>query len=238
MKNLIASIILISGVLFCMPVQSYATTTSLICSTPSGLIAVQGTTCSAAFTSKTTSTVPGLTEGLCAKVVSGELTYGSCGGGGTTSTLGVTGTYSAPFTVLGGYAGTGKTGFGFYTLGSSATDTCDGRIGEYLDLVVDVGGAYNGPDMTIDHFGQFGFCKSLNVAGSVMTTVSVSSPSLVTTGTYQDTSGGQEATMSLGQTGAPSGGCSSGSIYTRLDGTPGATLYVCQSSLWVAATSP
>lgn len=34
--------------------------------------------------------------------------------------------------------------------------------------------------------------------------------------------------------GAPAGACTTGSLYTRTDGTAGATLYVCENSAWVA----
>ncbi len=46
------------------------------------------------------------------------------------------------------------------------------------------------------------------------------------------------ASMRLGQIGAPAGPCTSGSLYTRSDGGVGSTLYVCESSAWVAATTP
>ncbi len=261
MKNLILILILVGGCLI-SPVRSNAA--PLICAATlndntSVLVPVLGTSCSAAFVAKKTGSVPGLTNGQCLQVISGDIGLGSCGTSGAATlagdnaftgnnTFGNSGTYSAPIKVLGGFAGTGKSGFGFYTLGSSATDSCSGIVGQYVDLVVDIGGAYNGPAMTIDHSGFVGLCKNLFLGGNLLSSNgSISAASLNSSGgillsnsgTYADyTGGGGAATMSLGQTGAPSGACVSGSIYTRNDGSVGSTFYACESSLWVAATTP
>jgi hypothetical protein len=80
MKNLIMSLILISGVL-CIPVRSNAA--PLICQSVTNgittLVPVLGTSCAAAFVAKGTSSVPGLTNGQCLQVISGDLGYGACG---------------------------------------------------------------------------------------------------------------------------------------------------------------
>ncbi len=166
-------------------------------------------------------------------------TWGSCGG--STSDLGTSGTYSAPLKIEGGYAGSGKSGFGFFTLGSSATDTCSGIVGEYVDLYVDIGGAYNGPAMTINSKGSVGFCGGSGNSGlhaqrlsSSETVVAASGFLLTTDGTYTDSTGGANATMSLGQIGAPSGTCASGSIYTQADGQSLSTNWICISGGWIA----
>jgi hypothetical protein len=45
------------------------------------------------------------------------------------------------------------------------------------------------------------------------------------------------ATISLGNTGAPSDPCVNGSIYTRSDGTVGASHYDCYGAVWHASAT-
>ncbi len=347
MKYLIVSIFLLSG-LFCSPVQSYAA--PLICTTPNGLVAILGTTCAAAFHAKTTSTVPGLTEGLCAKVVSGELTYGTCasgatvpnpnatgqtlfsangstfsllnagsngqvltlsggvptwaaggGGGGVTSVTSSNGLYltASPTTgavvvglptsgtscasVIGsefslthsGMFGVGGLNFdgtnlgvcgdlytdgAFHTQGeiyygrglhptpSNTATFQDGFVfpsgqtllpGSQTAIGSSDGDTINGigcssfeieviglsRSMCIDNSGNTSFGRDVRITAGTLTAAAVSASS------YTDSSS-NSATMQLGQSGAPSGACVSGSTYTRTDGGPGTTLYDCESSVW------
>ena len=45
---------------------------------------------------------------------------------------------------------------------------------------------------------------------------------------------GGTATITLGAAGTPTGSCVTGSFYTRSDGGPGSTLYVCENGNWVS----
>lgn len=66
------------------------------------------------------------------------------------------------------------------------------------------------PALALDIFGNFQVCGAV----------------------YSGPSG---APILLGNTGAPSGACTNGSMYTRADGSVGAALYVCYGATWHAS---
>lgn len=94
-------------------------------------------------------------------------------------------------------------------IGSSATDTVSGVDCQNYEIDIN----NNSPAFCISNGLKAGFASSVSI-------------------------GGTSATIILGQTGAPSGACVSGSLYTRSDGGVGSTLYACEASAWVAAGTP
>lgn len=76
---------------------------------------------------------------------------------------------------------------------------------------------------------------SSGVAGQVLSSTGTATLWATPTSSNPSANG---ATESLGNVGAPTGACISGSIYTRSDGAVGSTLYACEASAWVAASTP
>jgi hypothetical protein len=85
------------------------------------------------------------------------------------------------------------------------------------------------------HLGSYlaDFSNSHGTSGQVLSST-VSGTAWVTT----PVTSANTAAVLLGHAGAPAGACVSGSLYTRSDGGAGSTLYACESSVWVAATTP
>jgi hypothetical protein len=81
--------------------------------------------------------------------------------------------------------------------------------------------------------GQNGVARVRNIfaAGSISTSGAISTTSTITGKSVGVSTGGTTVTWTNGQ-GAPSGACSTGSMYTRTDGGPGSTLYVCEAGVW------
>ncbi len=116
----------------------------------------------------------------------------------------------------------GSANVGVITLGSDTTQVCGGVLGFSLALV-DVGGA-----ALTSSDGGTGICSNLSVGGAISEggqTLNFGGPSAA---------GG---TLLVGQSGAPSDPCVSGSIYTRSDGSVGAALYVCYGAVWHASAT-
>ncbi len=274
MKNLIACLILISGILF-IPVRSDANVT-LICTTPSGVVSVFAISCASAYPGNKTSSLPGLTSGLCAKVISADLAMGTCSSGGITS---INGDSTLVQTIVGDSFITVSQGGGGETdlnLNSSNLAQLDGN-NTFSGTNTFSLGINSGSPNSYSTFGTFGvgtggtvvidnsathcsvatnvsafrishspvgilFCMDISGRTEFSNTVNVnadlSSTGTIIAGNGFSDSVGSGANLMIGHTGAPSGTCTNGSIYTRSDGTPGAILYVCESNSWVAATTP
>lgn len=119
----------------------------------------------------------------------------------------------------------GSANAGAISLGSDTTKTCAGIPGFSLALVDAGGAALTSSD------GGTGVCSNLFVNGVISMT---GGHRLINFGATD----GSAPTLQLGMAGAPAGACNSGSIYTRSDGTTGASVYNCMTSAWVAAPSP
>jgi hypothetical protein len=186
------------------------------------------------------------TTGQVLTVVGGVPAWAASGGGGgsnfpTGITTGVPGS-DGPFATVASAGGP----VGFTT---NILATCGAGGATANDLLISDSG--NGHIVCLDNagnleiLGQFDANGGINsFGGPIVSDTGVrapvffqTSPGFSSFGGYTDTSGSM-ATMQLGQTGAPSGACNSGSIYTRNDGGAGTTLYGCYSSTWHAATTP
>jgi hypothetical protein len=169
-----------------------------------------------------------------------------CTGGPSSSnfpngiTTGVSGT-AGPFAIVGTHSGT-------VTLSSTAVDVpnlCVEVPNANFDALV-IRNNHSGEDIVcIDSNGTLSTATDINAPYGQVEGFFVIGGNSSGTGTgfgsggYQDGSGaGDGAIMQLGRTGAPTGACTSGSIYTRSDGTTGASVYNCMTSAWVAAPSP
>ena len=73
--------------------------------------------------------------------------------------------------------------------------------------------------------------RNIVAAGNISTLGNISTTSAITGRSVGVSIGGTTVTWTNG-TGAPSGSCSTGSMYTRTDGGPGTTLYVCEAGAW------
>ena len=137
-------------------------------------------------------------------------------------------------------AGAGINGAGagnFTTIGADSTVNCGGAFTANNGDALVLNNSISGPILTVDLNSTTTFCNSMNVIGPITTSGGLIASGNVLAQGVVDTLGGN-ATFLMGRTGAPSGACISGSIYTRSDGTTGASVYNCLSSAWVAAPSP
>jgi len=73
--------------------------------------------------------------------------------------------------------------------------------------------------------------RNIVAAGNISTLGNISTTSAITGRSVGVSIGGTTVTWTNG-TGAPTGSCSTGSMYTRTDGGPGSTLYVCEAGAW------
>jgi hypothetical protein len=235
MKQALTTFAILIGSLFA-PVAASAA--PLICNGPSGLVYALASSCATA----NVGVFPGFTVGNCLVIQADfSLGGGACGGGGGPTLAGTqtwTGVNTYTNTAGGLSVGTsgvdgpriqiqsGSGGFNVPNfLGANSTHNCAGVNGDFLYF----GDALGGGDVfTISSANAVGFCNN-PVKFSHTVTLS-GSPALV------DASN-NSASMQLGQSGAPSGACVSGSIYTRSDGTVGAAEYICYGSVWHASAT-
>jgi hypothetical protein len=133
-------------------------------------------------------------------------------------------------------------------IGADKTQTCLGSTGNLLAVNDSFA---NGPFMLVDAgLDDVAFCATIltfqirnsgayaDGANSVGTSGQVlSSTGSATAWVSPPVSSANSATALLGQTGAPAGACVNGSIYTRSDGTVGASHYDCYGLTWHAAAT-
>lgn len=202
----------------------------LVCNGPSGLVYVTVSSCATG----NVGTFGGAPVGDCLVVDSLlELTFGACGGGGggsnfpTGITTGIPGS-NGPFAIVASAGGP----VGFTTNNTTCLPAGNQVFGADLCINDNVNGFIFG----IDSSGDVGIGSATGGPASFITNGGTFTGgnfiSTVSPGYTDGTAGG--ASMRLGQAGAPTGTCASGSIYTRNDGTTLATTrYTCVSSGWI-----
>lgn len=237
MKHLLPAFALLISSLFAPVAVSAA---PLVCSGPTGLVYILAVSCAAANVGG----FPGFTVGNCLVVQADfSLGGGACGGGGgsnfpTGIMTGIPGA-DGPFAVVSSLGGPVS-----FTTNSVITVSPLNVPGSDL-LITD---STNGAILAVDSFGNIGLGVAGISSGNINTWGTVTGGQVISRGQasggvtsapgYVD-SGSSGASMQLGQSGAPSGLCIPGSLYTQFDGTLATTLYVCgPDTAWHAVTIP